>query len=129
MLFSLSTAALAFMFAPAVKTPLPPHKKILSDAADLVEQKGYAKYVLSNGTGYCIQGAIFQAATGSWQWPASDHPAHGDIAKALRDAERAAGQRTIQGLESMASSESLASWNNFEATKDDVVRVLRKAAA
>ncbi len=126
MLFSLSTAALAFMFAPAT---VPRHKQILSDAADLVEQKGHARDVLSDGTGYCIQGAIFQAATGSWQWPAADNPAKADIVKAMRAAEIALGRSVSAEDALMASSWRLARWNNMRATKDDVVRVLRKAAA
>lgn len=133
MLFSSVLAFLAapFMFKPAeVKsTRLKPHQKILMDAANLIETHGWCRYMLGGENGFCVQGAIFKAATGRYQWPGpSSQEWPQDI------------QAAIAGLISVVSPGApysipntfnpVANWNNREATsKEEVVGTLRLAAA
>lgn len=131
----------AFLMPAPARAPLTTEKVVLRQAAQLLRDGHLVKDVLyDNLGGYCIQGAIFKAATGRshgfphdpWRDDKPEPETMNVIALALRRAEKAAGLKPNKANNKRVPTASnvLARWNNAEErTVEEVIAVLEKAAA
>lgn len=122
--------------SPAPSTIAKPWMMLLTEAADLMEEHGYAKdyYVTVDGR-MCVQGAIYMAATGK---PDPAFHTLADVAISSVSIKEAfdklaafiVGHRGFENLHSYGSANMLADWNNATArTQEEVVSALRECAA